>query len=679
MFRREFHPLHELALDLRYSSSAAAGELWSRVAPDLWAQTRNPWLILRAIKQERLDLLDQDEAFETVLAQHIERRRVDLDQVGWFRECYSGGPLSCVAYFSMEFGVSEALPIYSGGLGILAGDHLKTASDLGVPLVGVGLLYQQGYFRQSIDKSGNQVETYPINNPAQLPIAPVVDSSGDAIQIELALPGRTLYLRAWQAFVGKVRLYLLDSNDLLNQPADRGLTAELYSGGEEMRIQQEMILGIGGWRLLEQLGIAPEVCHLNEGHAAFVTIERACSWAKEHSVSFEEAFAHTRQGNIFTTHTPVESGFDRFSPELFCQYFDSYEHVPGEKLLPLGQTAGDPRFNMAYLAARASSQINGVSQLHAKVSEKLFAQVDVEVKAVTNGIHVPSWESPLADRLWKRACGDRRWLGTLETIERDLSSVSDEELWAFRNQQRAQLIDYARDRYHRTCARRGCPAATTLLDKEHITLGFARRFTEYKRPTLLLGDRLEQLLNDGHWPVQLILSGKAHPQDEAGRQMIRAWIDFIESRGLEGRVLFLDDYDILVAERMVQGVDLWVNTPRRPWEASGTSGMKVLVNGGLNLSELDGWWAEAYQPQLGWGIEAPDDAAEKNLLFDLLQEEVLPAFYERDERGLPTAWLAKVRSSMSALTPQFSTNRMVRQYTEELYLPAAEAFRHVHT
>jgi len=691
-----------LALDLRWSWSHATDPLWQRIDPELWTLTRNPWLMLQTVSFSRLEALAQDPDFRKQVEAHITAHRKGLQGSCWFSEVKPSLPL-IVAYFSMEFGLSEAVPIYSGGLGILAGDHLKTASDLGVPIVGVGLLYQQGYFRQIIDAEGDQMEFYPYNDPSQLPILPVRDRQGEWLRLTVAYPGRHVRLRVWEAKVGRVTLYLLDSNDPVNSPADQCITAELYGGGPEMRLQQEIALGIGGWKLLRVLGIPVDVCHLNEGHAALAVIERAASFMADTGQPFEVALAVTRVGNIFTTHTPVAAGFDRFSPALIGQYLLPTADRLGiglDGLLALGRqdpsNAGDP-FNMAYLAVRGSGMINGVSRLHGEVSRRIFQPLfprwpepEIPITHVTNGVHVPSWDSDATDRLWQEACGKERWLGTMETVEADLKAVPDEVLWEFRNQGCWQLIQYARERLARQLEALGAPkrdisAAHRCFDPDALTIGFARRFAAYKRPNLLLHDpdRLARLLQNTDRPVQLIIAGKAHPRDAAGKDLIRAWSGFIRRPEVRSRVIFLSDYDMSLAERLVQGVDLWINTPRRPWEASGTSGMKVLVNGGINLSELDGWWAEAYRPEVGWalgdGREHGDDPAwdarEAEQLYHLLEEEVIPAFYDRGTRGVPRSWVARMRASMAELTPRFSSNRMVREYTEKLYLPAAAACR----
>ena len=698
-----FEPLAELALDMRSSWNHATDQVWRQLDPVLWELTHNPWGILQTVSRNQIERLSTDPAFRRSVDDLVRARREAAEAPAWFQQACPQSQLRCVAYFSMEFMLSEALPIYSGGLGNVAGDQLKAASDLGVPVVGVGLLYQQGYFRQVIDKGGAQQALFPYNDPGQLPITPLRQENGEWLRLEIELPGYSVWLRAWQVQVGRVKLYLLDSNDPANIPAHRGITSELYGGGPELRLKQELMLGIGGWRLLAALGIRPEVCHLNEGHAAFAVLERARSFMQESAQPFEVALAVTRAGNLFTTHTAVPAGFDRFAPGLIEQYLGGYaEQKLGmslHDLLALGRSnpndSSEP-FNMAYLALRGSGAVNGVSRLHGQVSRHIFLPLfprwpedEVPVGHVTNGIHVPTWDSAPADDLWTQACGKDRWRGTAETLEQDIRRVSDASLWQFRTAASKSLVEYARQRLSRQLAASGAsPEAVDgvkhLFDSNTLTLGFARRFATYKRPNLLLHDpdRLLRLLTHPQRPVQLIMAGKAHPADRAGQALIREWTHFIRRPEVRRHVIFLSDYDMLLTEHLVQGVDVWLNTPRRPWEACGTSGMKVLVNGGLNLSELDGWWAEAYAPELGWalgdGREHDDDpawdAAEAEALYDLLEREVIPEFYTRDDQGIPGAWVARMRESMARLTPRFSSNRAVREYTERYYLPAASVY-----
>jgi glycogen phosphorylase len=695
--------LIELALDLRWSWNHGADDIWRPLAPELWDLTRNPWIILQTVAPDKLKNLAADARFRTRVKTLAQEMSTSRGEAAWFQRTQAQASLTTVAYFSMEFMLGEALPIYSGGLGNVAGDQLKAASDLGVPVVGVGLLYQEGYFRQALAADGSQLALYPINDPGQLQITPARDASGEWVRLQVHLLGYTIWIRAWQAQVGRVKLYLLDLNDPANPPLVRGITNELYGGDLGLRILQELVLGICGWRLLRTLGLNPEVCHLNEGHAAFAILERALDFMGETGQNFEVALQVTRAGNLFTTHTPVAAGFDRFPPDLVRQHLGNYAEsrlgVSFRDLMALGRQNPDndqEPFNMAYLAIRGSGAVNGVSQLHGEVSRSIFQplfprwpQDEVPIGHVTNGIHVSTWDSQASDELWTRYCGKGRWLGETNQVEETIRRMSDQELWVMRQDSRHKLIEYARQRYSQQLAISGASPediakAGQILDPEALTLVFARRFATYKRPTLLLHDpeRLIRLLTDPQRPVQLLIAGKAHPADGAGQEMIRQWVEFTRRPEVLGRVVFLSDYDMLLTEQLVGGADVWINNPRRPWEACGTSGMKVLVNGGLNLSELDGWWAEAYQPQVGWalgdGREHGDDpgwdAAEAAALYDILEKEVIPMFYARNADGLPTDWLAKVRASMTTLTARFSANRAVCQYTTEYYLRAAEAY-----
>jgi starch phosphorylase len=688
---------------MRWSWCHYADEIWQKLDPELWNLTQNPWVVLQTVSRDKLENVLSDVAFRAKLNELLKTNSNMAKSPAWFQINHSQTHLTCVAYFSMEFMLSEALPIYSGGLGNVAGDQLKAASDLGVPVIGVGLLYQQGYFRQVIDKDGRQQALFPYNDPGQLPITPVRKENGEWLRLEVILPGYSVWLRVWQVQVGKVKLYLMDSNDAANFPAHRGITSELYGGGSELRLKQEMLLGIGGWRMLRALGIKPEVCHLNEGHAALAVLERARNYMEDNDLPFETALAITRAGNLFTTHTPVAAGFDRFSPPLIEQYLKWYAekrlNISINDLLSLGrQNPNDPseNFNMAYLAIRGSGAVNGVSRLHGKVSRHLFESLfphwptdEVPVESVTNGVHMPTWDSEEADKLWTEACGKDRWLGTTEAMDENIRRIADDKLWQFRTIARKNLVEFARERLSRQLAESGSSNeiiedAKHLFDPNVLTLGFARRFAPYKRPNLLLHDqlRLLRILTNAKHPVQLIIAGKAHPEDIAGQNLIREWIQFIRQPEVRRHAVFLSDYDMHLTGHMVQGVDVWINTPRRPWEASGTSGMKVLVNGGVNLSELDGWWAEAYAPEVGWalgdGQEHGDDpgwdAVEANALYNMLENELIPDFYNHDEKGIPKAWVERIRESMAILTPRFSANRTVREYTGQHYIPAAASY-----
>ena len=698
-----YYALESLALNLIWSWNHKADRLWRHLDPVLWDLTCNPWLVLQTVSIEKLEQVLSDPNFLQIIDELVQFNEVEIPSPGWFQTNYPKSDLNLVAYFSMEFMLSEALPIYSGGLGNVAGDQLKSASDLGVPVVGVGLLYQQGYFRQLIDHQGWQQAFYPYNDPGQLPIKPLRKSDGEWLRLEIIYPGWSLWLRAWEVKVGTVTLYLLDSNDPANLPAYRGITSELYGGGSEQRLQQEIILGIGGWRLLDSLGLQPEVCHLNEGHAAFAILERARCFMQKHEVSFEVALAATRIGNVFTTHTAVPAGFDKFTVALMKQYLSRYSNtklnISIDELLALGrENPSDPLedFNMAYLAVRGSGTINGVSRLHGKVSQKIFEHLfprwpesEVPVGYVTNGVHMPSWDSAAADRVWTEVCGVSRWLGDTRHLHKKMSEAPLELIWQMRQEGRSTLIEFARQRLARLIASHGgsteeVDLAKKIFNPDHLISGFARRFATYKRPNILLHDpeRLIRILNNSERPVQLILAGKAHPADRPGQELIHEWINFIKRPECKSRVVFLSDYDMLLTEKMVQGVDVWINTPRRPWEACGTSGMKVLVNGGLNCSELDGWWEEAYCADFGWalgdkqehGQDLAWDAVEANALYDLLEQQIIPEFYQRNAENLPEQWIKRIRESMACLTPHYSANRAVREYTEKYYLPAAQLF-----
>lgn len=690
--------LGTLALDLRWTWSHSGDALWREVDAEIWDQTQNPWFLLQEVSRERLQELAQNAEF-----------RVALDRLGEERRAYlqaqsQQGTLARerIAYFSMEYGLGEAIPLYAGGLGILAGDYLKTASDLRLPIVGVGILFQEGYFRQAIDVAGQQHEMYPYNDPSSLPILPAPAPGGGWLRVPLELPGRTLWLRVWRAQVGAVELYLLDTNLPANSPADRGITTKLYGDGPESRLLQEMVLGIGGFRALTALGLSPSIAHLNEGHAAFAVLERVRQVMQERKLPFREALWATRAGNLFTTHTPVAAGFDRFSPELMAKYFPPFGEFASQlslglpELMALGRGCpSDDRepFNMAHLAMRGCVHVNAVSRLHGAVSRRLFEpfyprwpEAEIPVTSVTNGVHVPTWDSASADALWTDACGKQVWGGSVRELPAAIAQLTDEQLWRMRNVERGELLAYARSRLAAQLGRRGVHPSTAasagnVLRAGTLTLGFARRFAEYKRPNLLLhdSDRLARLLGNPSHPVQLVIAGKAHPADEVGKRLVAEWIEFVNRPDVRRHALFLEDYDMALAARLVAGVDLWLNTPRRPWEACGTSGMKVLANGGLNLSSLDGWWDEAYAPDVGWALgndSAPqDDGRDAEQLYALLEQHVVPEFYERDSEGTPRRWLERVRTSMARLTPAFSSVRMLIEYAERFYLEAGRAHR----
>ncbi|HTM92643.1 MAG TPA: alpha-glucan family phosphorylase [Flavisolibacter sp.] len=698
------HALRELAMDLHWSWNHATDKIWKQLDPVLWQLTHNPLVVLQTASKNRIEQVLEDPIVREIIQELIEVKKQRSVAPAWFQKTHPGSRLKNIAYFSMEYMLSEALPIYSGGLGNVSGDLLKTASDLGVPVTGIGLLYQQGYARQLVYKDGSQQYVAPYNDPGQLPVTPLRNENGEWLRIEIQLPGYSLWLRTWKVQVGRVLLLLLDSNDAANFPNHRGITSELYGSDPDLRLLQEIILGIGGYRLLKELGIHPDVVHLNEGHSAFAVLEEARNCMLENNQSFDIALNVTRAGTIFTTHTAIGAGFDRFPPELIKKYLGSYINndlkISLHDFLALGRkNANDEeeRFNTAYLAIRGSEYINGVSKLHAQVSKQLFAELfpgwpvdEVPVGYVTNGVHVPTWDSPEADKVWTEACGKERWLGSTETIEKNINSISDERLWKLRTIRSTEFVEDVREHYSQQLETIGgneqeINEAKQLFNPAVLIMGFARRFVPYKRPNLLLHDknRLKNILSNKEKPVQLVLAGKAHPKDFQSQELIREWIRFISDFDLKSKVVFLSDYDMLLTEQMVQGVDLWINTPRRPWEACGTSGMKVLVNGGLNVSELDGWWDEVFSPEVGWTFgdrkeiidDALHDREDAERLYDLLEKEIIPLFYKRDERGIPVEWVQRMRQSMARLTLPNSSVRSLQQYTENYYLPAAALYQ----
>jgi len=695
--------LRELAFNLLWSWDDELRVVFSRLDRELWDRTyQNPVLMLGLVSQERLQALSEDDSFLAFYERVRGHFRSYLTEPTFWDRCYPERPL--VAYFSAEFGLAECLPIYSGGLGVLAGHHLKSASDLGFPVVGVGLLYQQGYFRQYLTRDGWQQESYPMNDFYNLPVQPVADDEGGPLRIELPLAGQRLLVQVWRVDVGRLPLYLLDTN-LPENPRDlQDVTDQLYGGDQERRIRQEIVLGIGGLRALHALGLRPAVCHMNEGHSAFLSLERIRTLVAEEGLLFAEAFEAARAGSVFTTHTPVPAGFDVFPTELIDRYLGPLLPELGVtrgELLALGRPEGAPEsagFNMGALALRTSAFANGVSQLHGRVSRALLRpyapelpEAEVPVGHVTNGAHTRSCVSREMAGLFDRYLGPDWWRrpGEAETWE-GVDAIPDEELWGTHERRRQRLVAFARKRLIRQLEQRGASArdverARGVLDTRALTIGFARRFATYKRAGLIHSDleRLKRILLDPQRPVQIIFAGKAHPRDREGKEMLKAVVALCQGEELRRSVVFIEDYDLVVARYLVQGVDVWLNTPRREMEASGTSGMKVLPNGGLNLSVLDGWWCEGYRPEVGWAIgkgeeyedPAYQDAVESSALYELLESDIVPLFYGRQADGLPRAWIARMKKSMKELTPVFSTNRMLFEYGEGYYLPAARFSR----
>jgi starch phosphorylase len=698
--------LPELAANLRWAWDRETTELFRRLDRELWESSgHNPVRLLGQVSQEQLNAAANNAGF---LAQ-MERLLGRLDDYmadktsTWYARSDAAGSRLLIAYFAAEFGLTDCLPIYSGGLGVLSGDHLKSASDLGLPLVGVGLAYQKGYFRQYLNADGWQAESYPLNDFYTMPMQLERGPDGQPITVETPLPGRAVKAQIWRVQVGRIPLYLLDTNIPANSPEDQDITDQLYGGDNEMRIKQEMVLGIGGVRALRALGIQPTVYHINEGHAAFSTLERIRLLIEEQHVPFETARLAAFVSSIFTTHTSVPAGIDKFGIDLIDRYLGPYYQWLGisrEDFIALGRMDAanwQEPFNMAVFAIRTAAGRNGVSLLHGDVSRAMWQPIwpkvpedEVPIGHITNGIHTASWLSLDMANLYDRYMGPA-WRDDQTAGEGwdQMAQVSPEELWQTHARQREFLVAFTRRRLRQQLQRRGAPAqeiaaADEALDPDALTIGFARRFATYKRAILLLRDpdRLARLLLNKERPVQIIFAGKSHPADNPGKEMIRAVVHLAREERFRRRIVFLEDYDINVARQLVAGADVWLNTPRRSREASGTSGMKAAANGVLNLSILDGWWDEAYSQDLGWAIghgesypdEAYQDQVESEALYHLLEEEVVPEFYARGSDGLPRAWINRMRNSIARLAPQFNTHRMVREYTERYYAPAFRRF-----
>lgn len=724
-------PLEEMAYNLRWSWDHPTRRLFALLGGPLWeASGHNPAKMLGLVSQARYEEAAKDAGFTSELDDVYRDFRRYMDGETWWSRTFggefnpqtpvdaggadageaiiSGGQKDLrIAYFSAEFGITECLPIYSGGLGVLAGDHLKSASDLGLPLVAIGFLYQKGYFRQALNADGWQIENYPATDFYSLPIRPVPGADNGPFVITVNFPGRQVFVQVWKAQVGRVPLYLLDTNLPQNNEADRHIAGNLYGGDVETRIQQELVLGIGGVHALHAMHITPTVCHMNEGHSAFLALERVRRLVQEKGLSFNDATEAAAAGNLFTTHTPVPAGFDLFPPDLMHKYFADYAMgalgINFGELMDRGRIRqGDPneKFNMAVLAFRHARYINGVSKLHGVVSRKMaqpsFAglpEEEVPIGYVTNGIHTRTFQSEEITDVLDRHLGEP----TPEKL-RDpaywarVESIPDADLWAAHERCRAKLVDWAR-KYRvaklekRNARDQEIDEAREMLDPDVLTIGFARRFATYKRGDLFLRDveRIKRILNHPDRPVQFVFAGKAHPKDDAGKDLVRRIVHFARAEDVRRRVVFLEDYDMDMARRMVQGVDVWLNNPRRPMEASGTSGMKVVANAGLNFSVLDGWWAEGYEPSVGWQIgggeeyedEGYQDHAEAMDIYETLEREIAPLFYTRDADGLPRGWIAKMKATLMRLAPVYTTNRMVAEYAEKYYVPAARRARHL--
>ncbi len=698
-------PLLEIAYNLWWTWNPEAIALFQRLDRDLWEKTDgNPVKMIGLVSQATLQRLLADDGFLSHMDRVTEDLRKYMAYTTWYDKVHGSGLGNQIAYFSLEFGIHECLPIYAGGLGVLAGDHLKSTSELGLPVTGVSLLYRQGYFRQYLNRDGWQQEAFDVNDFYNMPITEVTDEQGKPLLVDVDFGGKhPAFARVWKVQVGRVPLYLLDMSLEQNDPRDREVTATLYGGDLEMRIRQEMVLGLGGIRMLAKLGIEPTVCHMNEGHSAFLALERIRQLRVKYGLSFEEAREAVAATTVFTTHTPVPAGNDMFPPELIGRYFGKYVNELGltmDQFLALGrQDPSNPNepFCMTVLALRLTAFANGVSELHGRVSRRMWRNIwpgvpedEVPITHITNGVHTRSWYSDEIARLYDRYVGPE-WLAdpVNQSVWRRIENIPPSELWRSRERLRERLVAFARRKLKEQLEKRGAhrskiKAADEVLDPEILTIGFARRFAVYKRAYLILKDpeRLARILNDPQRPVQIIFAGKAHPNDHAGKEMIRMVVQMANRHEFRQRMVFLEDYNLHIARYLTQGVDVWLNTPRRPMEASGTSGMKVAVNGGINLSILDGWWCEGYQTyngyNTGWAIGSGEeyedhsyqDEVESRMLYDILENEVIPTFYKRGKDGLPREWIAMMKASMQCLCPRFNTNRMVEEYTERFYLPA---------
>ncbi len=696
--------LEKLAYNLWWSWNYDAIELFRRIDRELWKKVgHNPVLFLQRIPQANLNELTNDDSFMA----HVERV-----QTG-FQKCvlspcdkmpFTYEKNEVIAYFSAEFGLHESVPLFAGGLGVLAGDHLKAASNMGLPLVAVSLLYRHGYFRQQLDNEGWQQESYPPNEIQNMPLTEVKDGDGNHLTISVPVPDGELRALVWKVQVGRIPLYLLDANVPENSAELHKVTAQLYGGGEQTRLLQELLLGIGGMRALSAMDIHPAVCHMNEGHSAFISLERLHYLMSRHNMDIDTALEVVRRTNIFTTHTPVAAGHDEFHVEMVQPYLKPLQErlgVDADKILAWGRPFDTPAktpFSMTALALHMAQDCNGVSELHGQVARRMWQSIwpgkpehEIPISHITNGVHTPSWISPEHVLLFDRYLGPNWYLHPGRSgMAARIDKIPDDELWRARQLCRTRLVRESRTRYIRQLTERNASQteieqARTSLDPNALTIGFARRFAAYKRATLIFrdADRIEAMLSSTERPIQLIISGKAHPDDNEGKELIRRIIQFSQREGVNHKILFIEDYNIDIARVMLHGVDVWLNTPRRPQEASGTSGMKAAVNGALNLSVLDGWWCEGYDKKRGWSIgrgeEYEDtefqDEIESKALYALLEEQIVPLFYQRSEEQIPVDWIRMTKEAIKMAFCHFSSHRMLREYETRFYSPAVQRSR----
>lgn len=692
--------LRELAYNFWWSWNGDASDLFGRLDPGLWDEVRcNPVQVLDHISQDRLDEAAADPAYLAELRRVLTAFDAYMSREAWFQKAHAEFGDGPIVYFSMEFGIHECLPTYAGGLGILAGDHLKSSSDLGLPLIGVGLLYRQGYFQQRLTTDGWQLEEYPSLDFYQIPASRVEEEGGRPVTIQLRIGPNEVRVQVWRVRVGRVSLYLLDTDIPENAPEDREITHRLYGGRPEMRLRQEILLGIGGLRALDAMGIHPHVCHMNEGHAAFLAVARIRQRMEENDLEFGEAREAVASSLVFTTHTPNPAGIDRFEAAQMATYLSPY--LPGighslEEFTALGKMdSGDPEelFSMAVMALRLAGFVNGVSAMHGHVSREIWHRVwpgaprdEVPITSITNGVHTGTWISPEMSNLLDRYLGPQRATSPEDAqVWSRVDGIPDIELWRVHERRRVALVAFARRRVKAQLRRRGAPpvevkAADEFLDPEALTIGFARRFAPYKRGALVFRDpdRLLRIIKHSDRPVQFIFAGKAHPRDDNGKEVIKKIMAFVHRPEFRRRVVFIENYDMAVARYMVQGVDVWLNNPIKPHEASGTSGMKAAPNGGLNLSILDGWWPEAFDGQNGWAIDEGQihedaeyrDHIQGEALYELLEKEIVPTFYDRGSDGLPRAWIARMKASIRSISPIFDSTRMLKEYATLMYVPA---------
>jgi glycogen phosphorylase len=698
---KNLEKLRQIAYNLYWSWNSDAKELFKRLDRELWVQTgHNPILMLGKVSQSRLEEASHDDGFKSHLNRVYDKLQYYLNENTWFQRKYGNIKNFNIIYFSAEFGLAECLQTYSGGLGVLAGDHLKAASDLGIPLIGIGLLYKVGYFQQYLNSDGWQHERYETNDFDNLPISRVFNENKEPLISSINFDSRQIFFQIWKIKVGRIPLFMLDTNVPQNTDSDKKITETLYGGNAETRIQQEIILGVGGIKALKEMGISSSVCHMNEGHSAFLSLERIKNTMQENGLNFDQAKEVGYYSNIFTTHTPVPAGIDVFPNELVEKYFSHYYKddlkISGEKFYGLGSLTKDKGttvFNMAHLAMNTAGYLNGVSKLHSKVSKKMWSfgfpdvpSNEIPIEHVTNGIHIRSHISREMEDLMIQYLGEK-WLQN--SFDEDLWSrvdkIPDEEIWRIHERRREKLVSFARKRLKEQIQERGgslfeLEAASEVLDPSALTIGFARRFATYKRATLIFrnAQKILDILSDVDKPVQIIISGKAHPKDEEGKKFIQEIVEITKEAKFRRRIVFLENYDLNVASFLVQGCDVWLNNPRRPLEASGTSGMKVILNGGLNFSVLDGWWDEAFDPTIGWKIGSGEeysdhdyqDEVESRQIYNILETQIIPLFYSRGEDNLPRIWINMIKNSIKKLGYYFNTHRMVEEYCEKFYIPS---------